>query len=136
MDMKNPTAMVEVFDKAGGAYVIYTACRAGSIVRKATGRPEATGPDAPIGLEPEEARLLLQVLDYPTVVAYAAGQRSPSVLVRHMFDISNLYNSYNAKARVITDEGVITSRLIATAAVEQTLRNGLKLCNVDCPEYI
>ena len=53
-----------------------------------------------------------------------------------MFDLSNLYNSYNAKARVITDAGVITSRLITTAAVEQTLRNGLKLCNVDCPEYI
>jgi arginyl-tRNA synthetase len=136
MDMKNPTAMVEVFDKAGGAYVIYTACRAGSIVRKASGRPEASGPDTPTDLDTEEARLLLQVLDYPTVVAYSAGQRSPSVLVRHMFDISNLYNSYNAKARVITDGGVITSRLITTAAVEQTLRNGLKLCNVDCPEYI
>ncbi len=136
MDMKNPTAMVEVFDKSGGAYVIYTACRAGSIVRKAAGRAEATGPDAPTGLNPEEARLLLQVLDYPTVVAYAAEQRNPSVLVRHMFDVSNLYNSYNAKARVITDAGVITSRLVTTAAVEQTLRNGLKLCNVDCPEYI
>ncbi len=136
MDMKNPTAMVEVFDKSGGAYVIYTACRAGSIVRKASGQPEATGTDIPSGLDPEEARLLLQVLDYPTVVAYAARQRSPSVLVRHMFDVSNLYNSYNAKARVITDGGVITSRLVTTAAVEQTLRNGLKLCNVDCPEYI
>jgi arginyl-tRNA synthetase len=136
MDMKNPTAMVEVFDKSGGAYVIYTACRAGSIVRKASGEPEATGPDAPSGLDPEEARLLLQVLDYPTVVAYSARQRSPSTLVRHMFDISNLYNSYNAKARVITEGGVITSRLLTTAAVEQTLRNGLKLCNVDCPEYI
>jgi arginyl-tRNA synthetase len=136
MDMKNPTAMVEVFDKSGGAYVIYTACRAGSIVRKAAGHPEAAGPDVPTGLDPEEARLLLQVLDFPTVVAYAAQQRSPSVLVRHMFDVSNLYNSYNAKARVITDGGVITSRLLTTAAVEQTLRNGLKLCNVDCPEYI
>jgi arginyl-tRNA synthetase len=136
MDMKNPTAMVEVFDKSGGAYVIYTACRAGSIVRKASGQPEAIGAGVPTGLDPEEARLLLQVLDYPTVVAYAAQQRSPSVLVRHMFDVSNLYNSYNAKARVITDGGVITSRLLTTAAVEQTLRNGLKLCNVDCPEYI
>lgn len=136
MDMKNPTAMVEVFDKSGGAYVIYTACRAGSIVRKASGQPEAGGADAGAGLEPEEARLLLQVLDYPTVVAYAAAQRSPSVLVRHMFDLSNLYNSYNAKARVITDDGVVTSRLLTTAAVEQTLRNALKLCNVDCPEYI
>ena len=136
MDMKNPTAMVEVFDKSGGAYVIYTACRAGSIVRKASGQPEATGADVPSGLDPDEARLLLQVLDYPTVVAYAAEQRSPSVLVRHMFEVSNLYNSYNAKARVITDGGVITSRLLTTAAVEQTLRNGLKLCNVDCPEYI
>ena len=66
MDMKNPTAMVEVFDKSGGAYVIYTACRAGSIVRKATGRPEATGPDAPPASNAEEARLLLHVLDYPT----------------------------------------------------------------------
>ncbi len=133
MDMKNPTSMVEVFEKSGGAYVIYTACRAGSIVRKAAGRPEAS--DAP-GLEPEEVSLLLQVLDYPAVVVAAARQRNPSVLVRHLFHISNLYNSYNAKARVITDAGVISSRLLTTAAVEQTLRNGLKLCNVDCPDYI
>ena len=98
--------------------------------------PEATGPDAVNDLDAAEARLLLQVLEYPTVVAYAAEQRNPSVLVRHMFDLSNLYNSYNAKARVITDEGVINSRLVTTAAVEQALRNGLTLCNVDCPDYI
>jgi arginyl-tRNA synthetase len=133
MDMKNPTSMVEVFERSGGAYVIYTACRAGSIVRKAAARPEAS--DAP-GLEPDEVSLLLQVLDYPAVVVAAAEQRNPSVLVRHMLHISNLYNSYNAKARVITDGGVITSRLLTTAAVEQTLRNGLKLANVDCPDYI
>ncbi len=136
MDIKNPAAMVEVFEKSGGAYVIYTACRAGSIVRKASQLPEATGAYPPRSLEPAEVGLLLQVLDFPSVVLFAAEQRNPSVLVRHMFQISNLYNSYNAKARVITDEGVISSRLVTTAAVEQTLRNGLTLCNVDCPDYI
>lgn len=47
MDVKNPAAMVEVFEKSGGAYVIYTACRAGSIVRKASQLPEATGASPP-----------------------------------------------------------------------------------------
>ena len=109
MDMKNPSSMVEVFEKSGGAYVIYTACRAGSIVRKASGQPAAVDPGP--GLDPAEVSLLLQVLDFPSVVVFAAEQRNPSVLVRHMFHLSNLYNSYNAKARVITDEGVISSRL-------------------------
>jgi arginyl-tRNA synthetase len=136
MDVKNPAAMVEVFEKSGGAYVIYTACRAGSIVRKASQLPEATSASVPESLEPAEVGLLLQVLDFPSVVVFAAEQRNPSVLVRHMFHVSNLYNSYNAKARVITDEGVINSRLVTTAAVEQALRNGLTLCNVDCPDYI
>jgi arginyl-tRNA synthetase len=136
MDTNDMVAVVKAFEKSGGAYVIYSACRAGSIVRKATevtgSLPSLTG-DA---LDSVEVALLLEVLHYPGVVASAAQQHEVSMLVRYLLNLSNLYNSYYAKFRVITEGGVVASRLLITAAVEGTIRNGLRLCNVECPEFI
>ena len=129
-------SMVETFDRSGGAYVIYTTCRAGSIVTKATGAIAGGALAAPEPLEHDEVRILLHLLNFPAAVRSAAASRNPSILVRHMFHLSNLYNSYNARARVIGDTGVVSSRLSVTAAVERVLRNGLALCSVDCPDYI
>ncbi len=136
IDTKDLGSMVETFDKSGGAYVIYTTCRAGSIVTKAADAFAAGAVPTPAALEPDEVRILLHLLSFPATVRSSAEHRNPSVLVRHMFHLSNLYNSYNARARVILDQGVVASRLSVTAAVERTLRNGLALCNVDCPDYI
>jgi arginyl-tRNA synthetase len=136
LDLDDLSSLIEVFEQSGGAYVIYSACRAGSIVRRVSVLGESVEHLDGQALDSSEVRLLLEVLNYPAIVISAARERDVSILVRYLWHLSNLYNSYYAKFRVLTESGVVTSRLQITAAVERTIRNGLRLCNVDCPEAI
>lgn len=135
IDVDDPEAVIQTFEKSGGAYVIYTACRAGSIVRKVESS-EAHTPIVEGPLKDDSVNLLVELLRYPSVVLTAASSEEPARLIRHLLHLSNLYNSSYTKYRVITDSGISDAQLTITAAVQQTLRNGLRLCNVDCPVSI
>jgi arginyl-tRNA synthetase len=133
LDVNDPASLLEMFERSGGAYVIYAACRAGAVVRKAAGASAQSEIGA---LEDDEVALVLELLDTPRRLGSAAKGHDPSVVVRHLLTLSNLYNSYYSRRRVIGPDGVHTDRLRITAATEQVLRNGLRWCNVECPEAI
>lgn len=130
--------IVEGFEKSGGAYVVYTACRARSILRKvreACVNIPAPKPDFQVS--GEEAKLLLAVERLPQVVASAAKLTDPSVLVQYLLTLAQLYNSYYNRVRVIQQDGSVDAdRLAITSAVQTCLENGLRLCHVECPERI
>ncbi len=129
---------IEAFEKSGGAYVVYAACRARSIIRK-YGREYR--PELPRASEIEsfefsdqEVALILALLDIPTKISRAIAQNSPSVLVRYLLDVANAYNSYYHAAQVLTKEtGANLPRVLLTKAVELTLVNGLRICHIECP---
>jgi arginyl-tRNA synthetase len=122
------------FEKAGGAYVVYSACRARSIVRK-HGKPPARAETIPdTSVDPQEALLLLKIQQIPDRIAASAEQSNPTVLVRHLLDIANLYNSYYNRVQVITNGVVDHARLLFTKAIEQSLTNALRICHIECPD--
>ena len=129
-------ATIAEFEKSGGAYVVYTACRARSILRKfgeALPRAESITSGE---IDAQEANLLLRIQQIPERLAAAAKKSNPTLLVRHLLDTANLYNSYYARAKVIRNGVANPSRLLITKAVEQCLTNGLRICHVECPEKI
>jgi arginyl-tRNA synthetase len=129
-------ATIAEFEKSGGAYVVYSACRARSIIRKSgvglTHVEHITG----ARIDAQEANLLLRIQQIPERVKDAAEQSNPTFLVRHLLDIANIYNSYYMRVQVITDGVADPARLLITKAVEQSLTNGLRICHVECPEKI
>jgi arginyl-tRNA synthetase len=143
-DIKGPvdvdTAAIEAtiagFEKSGGAYVVYTACRARSILRKFGGTLPRAETITPPAIGAQEAGLLLRIQQIPEYVAFAAEQSNPTVLVRHLLDIAAVYNSYYAKVQVISDGVADPARLVFTKAVEQALTNALKICHIECPPKI
>jgi arginyl-tRNA synthetase len=121
------------FEKAGGAYVVYSACRARSILRK-HGKPPARAETIPdIAVDPQEALLLLKVQQIPERIAASAEQSNPTALVRHLLEIANLYNSYYNRVQVIANGVVDHARLLFTKAIEQSLTNALRICHIECP---
>ncbi len=124
------------FEKSGGAYVVYAACRARSILRKFQGeleKPEAL-PD--VELTAEEVDLILKLQQIPEKIVDAADQGNPSVLVRHLLDTATVYNSYYTHSPVLKDGDVRMHRLLITAAVCRALENALRICHIECPQKI
>lgn len=129
--------MHEEFEKSGGAYVVYAACRARSIIRK-WGRelPLIESCAESASFNPAEIELIKEISLYPQRVADAARNDSPAILAQYLLDIARSYNSYYASLPVIKGEEVHHHRLVITKAVQTVLENGLLLCAIECPERI
>ncbi len=136
IDTADLAATIAGFEKSGAAYVVYAACRARSILRRAGVEPTSAAEIERFSLDAQEVALLLKLQQLPLKVAAAARASNPSVLVRHLLEIATAYNSYYTVAPVIVDGTADPARLLITAAVYQALAAGLLLCHVTCPEAI
>ncbi len=136
IDAADLAATIAGFEKSGAAYVVYAACRARSILRRAGVAPVPAAQIEAFTLDEQEVALLLKLQQLPGKVAAAARTSNPSVLVRHLLEIATAYNSYYTVAPVIVDGIADPARLLITAAVHQALAAGLLLCHVTCPEAI
>jgi arginyl-tRNA synthetase len=128
--------VIAEFEKSGGPYVVYSAVRARSILRRYGKALPKASDITTFTLDSQEALLLLKLLEYPDKVAKAAAEDNPSILVRHLLDVAGLYNSYYAAAPVLHDGRANEFRLLITKAVELMLTAGLSLCHVECPPQI
>jgi arginyl-tRNA synthetase len=134
IDASAPMKTIEKFEKAGGAYVVYTACRTNALLNRFA---ESSGaPALSEELSPTEAFLALQLLRTPDIVAQAASSSNPSVFVKHLLEISSQYSSFYAASPVFRHEGVFLDRVTITRAVNRALKDGLAICNVECPARI
>ena len=136
IDAADLAATIAGFEKSGAAYVVYAACRARSILRRAGVEPTPAAKIERFTLDEQEVGLLLKLQQLPVKVAAAARASNPSVLVRHLLEIATAYNSYYTVAPVIVDGAADPARLLITSAVYQALAAGLLLCHVTCPEAI
>ena len=143
-DMKGPVPIakgdlaptIAAFEKSGGPYVVYSACRARAILRRYNKPLPKAADIASFEVNDQEALLILKLLEYPEKVARAADEDNPSILVRHLLDIAGIYNSYYASAPVLEGDRANEFRLLITRSVQLVLVNGLSLCHVESPPKI
>jgi arginyl-tRNA synthetase len=136
IDSTDIRSTIATFEDSGGAYVVYAACRARSILRRLGRAPTPAREIESFSLDDGEVELILKVLQTPQRVALAARNSNPSVLVRHLLEVATMYNSYYARAPVFVDGVGNPARLLITQAVQIALTTGLSLCHVECPEVI
>lgn len=136
IDVENLQNTIRGFEKSGGAYAVYTTCRARSILRRHGQKPKSVDEIGIYALSDQEVRLLLKLQQTPTRVAEAADRNCPTHLIRHILDISMEYNAYYAVAPVLTSEGANQARLLITHAVHVALANALRICHITVPESI
>lgn len=126
----------EEFEKSGGAYVMYTACRARSILRKAPATFSLSKVTRQMPYEQSEIEITKQLSAFPETVAQAAERDDPAALLNSLLEISRQYNSYYNAVPVLKGGIVHEHRLLLTAAVAQSLENGLRFCHIECPSRI
>lgn len=136
IDATNLENTIQSFERSGGAYTVYTACRARSILRRHGKSPKLVSEIEEFELSDQEVKLLLMLQLVPETVAEAAKRASPTLLLRQLLDIAMEYNSYYNAVPVLTKTGANESRLLITKAVQLVLTNGLKICHIDTPDSI
>jgi arginyl-tRNA synthetase len=124
-------AMVS-FEGETGPYIQYTYARSKSILRKANFIFEGSKKYALADASSWEIVKLLQL--FPSIVKRAADCFNPSVIAKHVLQLSQSFNKYYAHVRILEESEEKQSRLALVFAVATVLKEGLRLLGVDAPD--
>ncbi|HEX9472932.1 MAG TPA: DALR anticodon-binding domain-containing protein, partial [Steroidobacteraceae bacterium] len=82
-----------------------------------------------------EAAVLTAINRYPELIAQAAANRAPHLLVHFLRDLAQAFHTwYNAAQFIVEDGATRNARLALALATQQVLRNGLELLGASAPE--
>jgi arginyl-tRNA synthetase len=125
------------FDGNTAPYLQYAHARICSIFRRA-GIDRASVRGAEVLLEtPQERRLAMRLLAYPTAVDSTVETYSPHKLCTYIYDLASDFTSFYENCPVLkSEEPVRTSRLLLADLTARVLEHGLGLLGIDVPEQM
>lgn len=123
------------FEGRTGPYLLYTAARTKSILRRAVEEGLAFGPiSAPV--DEDERALFLKLLELPDVVELAFAQRMPHHLCEYVFTLAMVFNRFYHQHHILSEAKPAqqASWLGLTRCVVGTLALTLDLLGIAVPE--
>ena len=127
------------FNGETGPYVQYTYARAASLMRRADQNALAKAASGDIDvsyISSDAAYELVKLLEaFPATVIEAAEKYEPSVVTRHIVDIAQSFNRFYHDEHIIVENIEEQAAKLALAkAASNTIKNGLGLLGIQCPE--
>ncbi len=131
----NPEESVD-FQGNTGPFVQYTYARIQSVLRKYGGEPEGGSLDRQLTLHEKERELLVQLLQFPQVIQWAAEQYSPAQVANYAYELVRTFNSYYQQVTILgePDAGTKNFRVLLSAQVARVIRSAFQLLGVEVPE--
>ena len=120
---------IQWFEQSWGAYLLYTICRAKSLLKKATVTwTHQLNANDTITRTNEQIALLQQLSSLPNMLQKAVETHEPCVLVQYVYTLTQAFNTmYGSTDRMIDD--AVALRL--TACYIQVASNVLRICNIE-----
>lgn len=121
-------------------YIQYAHARIASMLRKLQDLDLSIDTNAGISHLSEaandtEIELAKRLSAYPQNVASAASNLEPHALTHFLRELASEYHSYYNSNKVLVDDAALrNARVTLSLAIQQVLRNGLKLLGVTAPE--
>jgi arginyl-tRNA synthetase len=82
-----------------------------------------------------ELALVRALVQFPEIIAQAATQRAPHMLVHYLRDLANEFHTYyNAHTFIVEDAPLRNARLFLIQALRQVIANGLGFIGVGAPD--
>ncbi len=129
----NPEESID-FNGHTGPFIQYTYARIASLMRKGAAFLEIDHS----GIMPENVECnLIRTLDlYAETIEESAKNYSPSVLANYLFELTKQYNSWYQNHSVLNNpsENLSAFRLKLSAKVAETLKHGMNVLGIRCPE--
>ncbi|MDD2565570.1 MAG: arginine--tRNA ligase [Candidatus Gracilibacteria bacterium] len=130
----NEQNMYKQFEEAGGAYIIYTSCRAKSILRKYDKEiPSIQSVDYEI-INDVEIDIIKKLLEFPQIIKKATRDDDPVKVTEYLVKLASSYNSFYNAFPVL--KGDFPNRVIITKCVAQVLDNGLRILHINSLDRI
>lgn len=120
-----------------GPYLIYTAVRCGSILKKHAQELPPLDPNTISydQVSPEELALLRSLYRFPEVIHNAAATTAPHLVATFLFETAQAFNLLYQKQPILKAEPAQqTIRLHLTAAVQTILTDGLEVLGIETVE--
>ena len=84
---------------------------------------------------PRELAIAAKLAEFPEIIVAAAADLAPHAVAFYLKDLAAEFHSwYNAERMLVEDAALKDARVALAAAVRQTIRNGMALLGVSCPE--
>lgn len=126
------------FEGETGPYVQYTHTRACSILRNAGDDAVAkakAGFDAKYITSESAHRLMSLIYELPEVIVEAGEKYEPSIVTRHIVDISQAFNKFYHDEHILVDnEDEKIAKIALVLAAKTAIKNGLGLLGMKAPE--
>lgn len=117
------------FEGETGPYVQYTNARANSILRKYDGEQLQFH-----GLNDPESWDIVKLLNqFQEIIEKSYLQYSPSILAKYLIQLSQSFNRYYGKTRILEKNQELQSRVALVKAVTIVLEEGLRLLGIKSP---
>lgn len=121
------------FEGETGPYIQYTRSRCESILRKANWSAPST--EGNYALSDEGSWEVVKALySFPDKVMEAYKKYEPSVIAKYLIDLSQKFNKYYAKAKILEDDNEKDSRLALVYSVSVVIKEGLRLLGIQSPD--
>jgi arginyl-tRNA synthetase len=123
------------FEGRTGPYLLYTAARTKSILRKAEEEGLTVGPLQPPVDEIERA-VLLKLLEFPELIATAYAQRMPHHLCEYVYTLATAFNRFYHEHYILVEEDAAqrASWLALAQYTVDMLQLVLDLLGIEVPE--
>lgn len=131
----DPTKSVELTGDTS-VYIQYTYARITSVLDKAKNFKYKTLNQKLLGLDDSEINLMRELNSYNDTILKVSTSYNPSYLCKKLLDISNAYNNFYQKNRIIDAEGeeIKNFRLLLSKATKDYIKHGLTLLEIETLE--
>ncbi len=118
-----------------GPYLQYTVARANSVVSKGETFTDVLSFEG-LTLQDTELSLLRKLSQFHETIETAAKTYSPNVLCNYLYELASKFNTFYNKCRIIglEDKNEESFRFLLTQKTGETLKTGLNLLGIQCPE--
>ena len=117
-------------------YIQYAHARVCSVINQWAG-DLATLADANLALldNPRELAIASKLAEFRDVIDGAARELAPHLIAFYLKDLAGEFHGwYNAERMLVDDAALRDARVALAAAVRQTIRNGMTILGVSCPD--
>lgn len=123
------------FEGRTGPYLLYTAVRTKSILRRAE-EAGLHGGDILPAAGPEERELALKLTEFPDVLAHAYGTRAPNHLADYVYNLAIAFNRFYREHHILSEEDAAqqASWLALSQYALRQMELVLSLLGIEVPE--
>ena len=132
----NPKESID-FNGNTGSFIQYTHARICSVLRKAAEQGiELAALNKDIELKEKEVALIQALAAFPTVVAQAGKEYSPSLIANYTYDLVKEYNQFYHDFSILKEENadLKNMRLVLSANVAKVIKTAMSLLGIKVPE--